>query len=77
MEPADFQRVVDVLADGMVDTEDRAWARLEEKILAEVSCDSSSQDATFPVGNITDLEEILVFEDEGGGLKFLDQVWTS
>lgn len=69
--------MVDVEADSMVDTEDRVWARLEEKILAEVSDDSASHDANFPVGNITDLEEVLVFEDEGGDLKFLDQVWTS
>lgn len=56
-----------------MDAEDRAWARLEEKILAEVSNESMMKVAGESMKHVTEVEEILVFE-EGQDLRNIDQV---
>eukprot|EP00892_Ulva_mutabilis_P007154 jgi/Ulvmu1/4810/UM020_0095.1 len=74
----DSGNAIDVMRnDETPETEETAWARLEEKLLAESCLDSASQDQSLPLFNLADVEETLVFEDEGGELKCLDQETTT
>lgn len=66
--------MVNIATEKVKQIEDAAWARLEERILAEVGVAGASQGEMFTIGNVTDVDEMLVFEDEGNELKFLDQV---
>lgn len=63
-----------VAVDEVPETEDTAWARLEERILAEADLEHTSPDQTAPIVTLRDLEETLVFEDGGDELKCLAQV---